>query len=76
MEVFTDMPGIQIYTGNYLEPSPIGKNNTAFHPHDGIALETQYFPNAVNIDAFPKPLLKANETFVSKTGYRFSVLDF
>lgn len=76
MEVFTDMPGIQIYTGNYLEPSPIGKNNTAFHPHDGIALETQYFPNCVNIDSFPKPLIKAGETFKSKTGYRFSVLDF
>jgi aldose 1-epimerase len=76
MEVFTDMPGIQVYTGNYIEPSPIGKNNTAFHPRDGIALETQFFPNAVNIPSFPQPLLKKDEEFVSKTGYRFSVLDF
>lgn len=76
MEVFTDMPGIQVYTGNYIEPSPIGKNNTTFHPRDGIALETQFFPNAVNIPSFPQPLLKKDEEFISKTGYRFSVLDF
>lgn len=76
LEVFTDMPGIQVYTGNYIEPSPIGKNNTTFHPRDGIALETQYFPNAINIPEFAQPILKKGEKFYSKTGYRFSVLDF
>lgn len=73
MEVYTDMPGIQIYTGNYLKPSPIGKKCTAFHPHDGIAMETQFFPNAVNIPSFPQPVLRAGETFHSSTGYKFII---
>ncbi|MCR4782866.1 MAG: galactose mutarotase [Lachnospiraceae bacterium] len=76
MEIFTDLPGLQVYTGNYLSPNPIGKGNYAFHPRDGVAFETQYFPNAINIPSFPQPIIKANEEYYSKTGYRFSVLDF
>ncbi|MDD6579233.1 MAG: galactose mutarotase [Lachnospiraceae bacterium] len=71
MEVYTDMPGIQIYSGNYLKPAPLGKKCTSFQPHDGIALETQFFPNAVNIPSFPQPIIKAGVAFHSSTGYKF-----
>lgn len=73
MEISTDMPGIQLYTGNYLAPEPVGKNGTAYAPGSGVAFETQFYPNAVNVASFPQPLLKAGEAFDSKTSYHFSV---
>ena len=57
MEVYTDQPGMQIYTGN----------------KKGIALETQNFPNAVNCPNFPSAVLRAGDTYETKTEYRFSL---
>jgi aldose 1-epimerase len=57
LEVRTDQPGLQIFTG--------GRN--------GIALETQHFPDSMHHDNFPSTVLKPGETFRSKTVYRFSL---
>lgn len=71
MEVYTDMPGIQVYSGNFLTGSEIGKGGIPYKRRDGIALETQYFPNAINVDSFEKPVIKADEPFYSRTVYKF-----
>jgi len=74
MNVFTDCPGVQIYTGNYLAEGLKGKEGAIYGPHHGVCLETQYFPDAVHHAKFPQPVLKARETKKSKTIYQFSVI--
>ena len=69
MEVYTTKPGIQFYSGNYL--NLIGKNNTPYKKWQGVCLETQYFPNAMKHKHFPSPILKANETYHHVTIYKF-----
>lgn len=70
MEVYTDLPGMQIYTGNSLETE--GKNHARYGRFSGICFETQYFPDSVNHPSFPSPILKKGESFQSVTEYRFS----
>ena len=72
LDVFTDYPGIQIYTGNFLLDKP-GKRGRIYPNRSAVALETQQFPNAVNRANFPSPLVKAGEKFHTETEYRFSV---
>ena len=72
MDVFTDYPGIQIYTGNFLCDKP-GKSGRIYPNRSAVALETQQFPNAANRENFPSPLLKAGEKLHTETEYRFSV---
>lgn len=74
MEVYTDMPGIQLYTGNFIEPDPVGKGGIHYQKRSGVAFETQYYPNAINVPSFPQPLLKAGKTWESTTAYKFSTL--
>lgn len=69
VEVFTDTPGIQIYTGNFLDT--VGKNGFHYDKRSGIAAETQFFPNAVNTENFPSTIVKAGEKYHSVTIYRF-----
>lgn len=57
MDLYTDLPGLQFYSGNFLKGN--GKSGE-YHPRDGICLEPQYFPNAVNEKNFISPVLKAN----------------
>ena len=71
MTVSTDLPGMQIYTANYLS-SDHGKGGSRYQPRDAVCLETQYYPDSVNKEHFPGGILKAGETFESRTGYRFS----
>ncbi len=75
MEIYTDMPGMQIYSGNYLTPSPLGKGGFPYQPGYGVAFETQYFPDAVNQPSFPQPLVKAGEPFDSTTSYYFKTVE-
>lgn len=70
MEVYTDLPGMQIYTANFLEVE--GKNHAAYGKYSGVCFETQYFPNSINVPSFPSPVLKKGESFRSVTEYRFS----
>ncbi len=72
MEVFTDLPGVQLYTGNFLGDVP-GKAGTVMGKHSGFCLETQYYPDSPNQPAFPQCIFKAGQPFVSRTSFKFSV---
>ena len=73
MKVFTTEPGVQLYTGNFLDGSLVGKSGSAYLKHAGFCLETQQFPNAPNRKDFPSSILKSNSRFTSKTIYQFLV---
>lgn len=72
MEVFTDMPGMQVYSGNMLNPVNNPKDGASYNKRDGICFETQFFPNSCNETDFPSSLLRAGEEFESVTIYKFS----
>lgn len=72
LECFTDQPGIQIYTSNFLDLKD-GKGMVDYNKHYAVCLETQGFPNATEFSYFPSPVLKAGEEFYSKTSYKFSL---
>lgn len=74
MDVFTDAPGIQLYTGNMFDEKDPGKDGAVYHRHESVCLETQYFPNAVNYTQFPAPIFRAGEQYDSRTEYRFSII--
>ena len=73
MEIFTDCPGMQIYTGNFLLDKP-GKGGRNYPNRSAVAFETQQFPDAMHHDNFPSPLVKAGENFHTETEYRFSLV--
>lgn len=73
MEVFTDLPGVQFYTGNYLESIIPGKAHTSYRARQGYCFETQFYPNAVNMPEVPSPILKAGQEYNSTTIYKFKV---
>lgn len=72
MEVFTDMPGVQLYTFNTSD-GPLGKDGMPMKPHTAFCLETQFYPDSPNHPEFPFKLVTPGEPFYSKTAYRFSV---
>lgn len=72
MEIFTDMPGIQLYTANMLSPVKNGKGGATYAKRTGVCFETQYFPNSCNIKTFPSCVLKAGKEYDSVTIYKFS----
>jgi aldose 1-epimerase len=73
LEVYTTKPGIQFYSGNFLDGTDIGKGNIPYEHRGGLCLETQYFPNALKHKHFPSPILKAGEEYKHTTIYKFSV---
>lgn len=73
MKVYTTQPGIQFYTGNYVNENKNCKNNAAYSINSGFCLETQYFPDALNHDNFPSTILKAGELYRHTTVYRFTI---
>ncbi|MDZ7692577.1 MAG: aldose epimerase family protein [Balneolaceae bacterium] len=73
MEVLTTEPGIQFYTGNFLDGSLQGPEGTAFVQHSAFCLETQHYPNSPNEPDFPSTILQPDETYNTTTIYRFSV---
>jgi aldose 1-epimerase len=72
LEVLTTEPGIQFYTGNYLD-NVKGKNGKIYDRREGFCLETQHFPDSPNKPNFPTTVLKKGEKFASITVYKFSV---
>lgn len=72
MDVFTNAPGIQVYSGNFLNGN-LGKYGQKYSKRAGVCLETQGFPNAVNCISFPSVLLKAGNTYKSVTEFSFYV---
>lgn len=71
MEVYTNKPGIQFYTGNYVDEAEDCKDGVKYEKHSGLCLETQYFPNALKHKHFPSPILKAEEQYNYTTIYKF-----
>jgi len=73
MSVYSDQPGIQIYTSNMLNEF-IGKKGRIAGKHSTICLESQHYPDSPNIPAFPSTILKKGEEFITKTEFVFEVL--
>lgn len=72
LEVFTNQPGIQIYTGNWLDGCPAGKDGATYHDYDGVALECQDLPDAPNHPAFPSTQLNPGEKYSRKIIFKFT----
>lgn len=72
MEVFTDCCGVQFYAGNFITDHE-GKGGVIYKKRQGFCLESQYYPNSINQEGFPKPILKAGEPYRTTTSYRFFV---
>ena len=73
LEVYSDQPGIQFYSGNFLDGSLKSKYEGNYDFRSGFCLETQNFPNSPNENSFPSPLLKPGEKYLSETIFRFSI---
>lgn len=73
MEVFTTMPGMQVYTANFLGDQP-GKGGRMMHDRCAVALETQLWPDAMNHWGFPSPVLRKGERLFSTTCYNFDTI--
>lgn len=72
MEVYTDRPGVQIYTGNFLKDE-VGKQGAVYQKRQGICFETQLYPDAINQEDFPSPVIREGETLDTATSYRFII---
>jgi len=72
LQVLTTEPGIQFYTGNFLDGTIHGKDGKVYNQRYGFCLETQHFPDSPNHPTFPSTVLKPGETFSSTTVFRFS----
>jgi aldose 1-epimerase len=73
LEVITDQPGLQLYTGNFLDGTKIGHGGKPFNFRSGMCLESDHYPDSPNRPDFPTTVLNPGETFKSTTIYRFSV---
>jgi aldose 1-epimerase len=73
VDVYTTEPGIQFYSGNFLDGSAVGKGGRPYEYRTGLALETQHFPDAPNHPDFPSIVLHPGATYRSSTVYRFVV---
>ena len=72
LEVLTTEPGVQFYSGNFLNGSLVGNSGKPYPIRSGFCLETQHFPDSPNQSAFPNTILRPGETYTSTTIYRFS----
>lgn len=72
MEVYTDLPGMQFYTGNFLKAELPGKEGAVYDMRSAFCFETQYYPDAANKPSFPSPVLRAGEEYKTTTIYQFT----
>lgn len=72
MEISTDQPGIQFYSGNFLDGTVQGKGGRAYPQYSAIVLETQHYPDSPNQPKFPSTVLRPGQTFKSTSVYTFS----
>jgi aldose 1-epimerase len=72
METYTTEPGVQLYTGNYLDGSFTGKNGHTYPQRSAFCLETQHYPDSIHHPDYPPVVLRPGEVFESKTIYLFS----
>ncbi len=73
MEVFTTEPGIQLYCGNFLDGSLVGKASKVYEHRYGLCLETQHFPDSPSKPNFPSTIVKPDEKYSTTTMYKFSI---
>ena len=73
MEVITDEPGLQFYSGNFLDGKDIGKMNLPYHYRTAFCLESQHFPDSPNQPSFPSTILEKGDKYSSTCIYKFSV---
>ena len=73
LEVLTTEPGLQFYSGNFLDGTLTGKGGVIYRHRTGFALETQHFPDSPNQPGFPSTILRPGEVYRTRTIYRFSV---
>jgi aldose 1-epimerase len=73
MEVYTDEPGLQFYSGNFLDGSITGNSGIVYRKHYGLCLETQHFPDSPNHPEFPNTILRPGEEYKQKTVYKFGI---
>lgn len=74
LELYTDLPGVQIYTGNFLDGSILGKGGMPLVKNAGVCLETQYYPDTPNHPEFPQCTFAAGEEYRSVTQFKISVV--
>ena len=72
LEVSTTLPGVQFYSGNYLDGCPAGKGGAPYARRWGFCLETQFFPDAIHHPNFLQPVLRPGETWAHTTVFQFS----
>jgi aldose 1-epimerase len=72
LEVLTDQPGIQFYSGNFLDGTLYGTSHRAYRQGDGLALETQHYPDSPNHTNFPSTVLAPGQRYETTSVYRFS----
>ena len=72
MEVLTTQPGLQFYSGNFLNGGEVGKGGCRYLRRSGFCLETQHFPDSPNQPRFPSVVLRPGATYRERTIYRFS----
>jgi aldose 1-epimerase len=73
MEMYTTEPGVQFYTGNFLDGSNKGKGGVTYNKHQAFCLEAQHFPDSVNHPNFPSMVLQPGHTYTQTTTYKFSL---
>lgn len=74
LNVYTNKPGVQVYTGNYWDSTVKGEQGVIYHKHGGLALETQALPDSVNHSTFPDTILQPGSVYRSTTVFEFLTL--
>ena len=73
MKVYTDQPGVQFYTGNFLNGELVGKDGAVYGRRSAFCLETQHFPDSPNKPTFPSTFLRPGDRFASRTMFEFLI---
>ena len=73
MEVYTTNEGVQFYSGNFLDGTGGSKNGNGYNKRNGLCLETQFVPDAINNSNFTSCILKKDEEYNHATIYKFSI---
>ncbi|MDE6170364.1 MAG: galactose-1-epimerase, partial [Duncaniella sp.] len=71
MNIYTTEPGIQVYSGNFLDGTVTGKGGVVYHQRTGIAMETQHYPDSPNKPQWPSTLVRPGENYSSHTVLEF-----
>lgn len=74
LEVFTTKPGVQFYTGNFIDENEVGKGKVKYNKRQGLCLETQYFPDSLNHEGFSNVILEKGQEYKHTTIYKMSIV--